>query len=79
MKELLYRPRDNTFVIEVDGVEVASMTASSFLERTAVDQKAAAMGVRRFITFREWQAQFAVLTQFNGSVEEAMERLPRRK
>lgn len=78
MKSLHYRPSDDAFVIFDDDREVASTNASTMLRRQTIDEKAAAVGLRRFVNFAEWQIAAAGSVLWYGSAEEAMQKALRK-
>jgi hypothetical protein len=74
---LRYRAADDTIEI-IDGPRVlASVKAALLAQGMAPDPKAAAVGIERFLTFREWQVQVTGRVIFHGAVEEALHLLPR--
>ena len=77
MKALFYRPDDDAFVIQDGDTVIAATNASDVLARQTLDPAAAAIGMRRFLTFQEWQAKVAGTVLWAGSVEDAMARAAR--
>lgn len=77
MKTLHYRPADDAFVV-MDGETVLGETnATDVCARKTLDPVAAALGLRRFLTFADWQAKVAGSVLWPGSPEDAMARAPR--
>jgi hypothetical protein len=74
---LHYRPSDDTFVILDGEREVAFASASLALQRQLPDEKAMAVGLRRFLTFVEWQVRASGTVLWHGNAEDAMQNAPR--
>lgn len=77
MKRLCYRADDDTFVIMDGDTVLGSTNASDMLARQTLDPKAAAHGLRRFLTFADWQVNVAGTVLWKGTAEDAMAQAPR--
>jgi len=75
--KLFYRPSDDHLVIREEGREDTAARASDLAGGRAIDPTFATAGIHRFMNFKEWQQKFAGRTIFYGSVDEAVNSVPR--
>jgi hypothetical protein len=74
---LTYRAQDDHFVLTDDDRILSAAPAHDIAAGIFCDPKYAAIGIRRFLTFKDWQMHVAGRVLFPGSVETAREQLPR--
>lgn len=75
---LRYRAADDCFVItDATGAVIGETNATDMSGRKALDPEAAKIGLRRFVTFAEWQVRVSGTVLWPGSAEDAQAHAPR--
>lgn len=73
---LFYRSADDSFVIMDGDVVKAETNATEMCGRKTLDPDAAKIGLRRFLTFPDWQSKAAGTVLWKGTAEDAMANAP---